>query len=189
MRRPILGAMGWKNVKTHYRIGHIVSASPNGICIGSHYVPNIIEVARDGRILKRCSNRVSEDLSRYQAEMDADAALLARLISEPDTFEASLPVYTFEDGRVVEKRCEAYGWPNVTHDGLLMYENTFSHDRAQVIEWARADVACALRVASRDVADAERQLAEARSRAEVAAKRYSDFNAAFPLAGETEVTP
>jgi len=27
------------------------------------------------------------------------------------------------------------GWPNVTHDGDLMYANTYSTDKGKVIEW------------------------------------------------------
>lgn len=30
--------MGWKNVKEHYQIGHIVCVTSKGLCIGSPYV-------------------------------------------------------------------------------------------------------------------------------------------------------
>jgi hypothetical protein len=50
-------------------------------------------------------------------------------------------VWTYQDGRIVEKQCEEYGWPNLTHDGQIMYENTYSPDRSKVIEWARKNAA------------------------------------------------
>jgi len=45
--------MGWKNVKEHYRIGHSVQVTEQGVCIGSPYVHNLIVVGLDGRFVKR----------------------------------------------------------------------------------------------------------------------------------------
>lgn len=41
--------MGWKNIKDHYRIGHIVAIyGEKGICIGSQYVHDLLMVGSDG---------------------------------------------------------------------------------------------------------------------------------------------
>lgn len=42
-----------------------------------------------------------------------------------------------EDGIVIEKQCEEVGYPNVTNDGELMYDNQFSTDINEVISWGR----------------------------------------------------
>ncbi len=137
--------MGWNNVKKHYRIGHIVQVTERGICIGSPYIPECIVIGLDGELKFAYKDRANDDLVRYQQEMDADPALLRRLVLEPDTFERALPVYTFQEAAILEKRCEAFSYPNVTHDGCLMYDNTFSHDRNIVIAWAKRDAALAIK--------------------------------------------
>lgn len=129
--------MGWKSVKEHYRISHIVHVRKEGICIGSPYVSDLIVIALDGNITKRGDHRTNEDLTRYLAEMEADLVKLKELVSCPDSFAASIAVYTYEGAEIIEKKCETLGWPNVTHDGQLMYENTFSTDRAAIVKIAK----------------------------------------------------
>lgn len=130
--------MSWKNIKEHYRIGHIVQIREGRICIGSGYVSDLITVSFDGEVaLGKLGISGNEDLQRYHAEMTADLGKLKELIDTPDTFTASLPVYTYEDGEILEKQCEALGYPNITHDGLIQYGNTFSADKAEVVEWAK----------------------------------------------------
>lgn len=130
--------MGWKNVKEHYQIGHMVSVTEEGICIGSAYIHDIIIVGLDGDIKKRYDGAFSsnKDLARYQDEMESDTNTLLKLVKEDDIFSISLPVYTYDGSNIIEKKCEKYEWPNVTHDGELMYENTFSEDKNKVIRWA-----------------------------------------------------
>ena len=131
--------MSWKNIKTHYRIGHAVQINEKGICIGSPYIHDLIVIGLDGKIIKRDDGRVNEDLARYMREFDADPAKLAELVKAPDVFERSLPVWTYDGGEVIEKFCEQYDWPNVTHDGCMMYENTFFQDKAKAIKKAIAN--------------------------------------------------
>lgn len=130
--------MSWKNIKDHYRIGHTVQIREGRICIGTGYVSDLIRVSFQGEVSwGNLGPSKNDDLARYYAEMTADLGKLRELIDSPDTFAASLPVYTYDGGKILEKQCEAYGYPNITHDGLLQYENTFSADRTEVVEWAK----------------------------------------------------
>ena len=129
--------MGWKNVKEHYRIGHTVQVSKGLICIGSAYVHNLIEIRLNGTFAKKEERYANEDLARYQKEMLADIAKLKELIDTPDVFERSIAIWTYNEGDIIEKQCETPEWPNVTHDGQMIYENTFSVDRSEVVEWAK----------------------------------------------------
>lgn len=177
--------MGWKNVKTHHGIGHYVCVTRNGICIGSGYVHDLICISetdakrdwhdevRRSRVDIGCNLTIwrptylgkGKPFDDWVAAMAADPATLRQLIDSPDTFERALPVYTYDyDGNIVEKACEEHGWPNVTHDGAMMYENTFSPDRAKVIEWAKRNLDAARESAVRRVADDERDLQQARDR-------------------------
>lgn len=134
--------MGWKNVKEHYRIGHIVRVEPSkGICIGSDYIHDLIVIGLDGTIKKCADNRVNADLIRYVDEMKADPAKLKELVESPDTFKKSLVIYTYAGGTILEKFCEEYLWPNVTHDGDMMFENCYSKNKNIVIGWALENAA------------------------------------------------
>jgi uncharacterized Zn finger protein (UPF0148 family) len=152
--------MGWKNVKEHYRIGHIVHVTEKGICIGSGYISEIIVIDKAGTIIKRYDSTVNEGLLRYQQEMDADPETLKRLIKETDTFSKSIAVYTYEGGEIIEKQCEEPGWPNVTHDGCLMYENLFSTDKMTVVQWAIENAKAAVKLKIDSILRLEKQISE-----------------------------
>ena len=161
--------MGWKNLKEHYRIGHIVCVTEKGICIGSGYVHDLIIVnPTDGSLQPNKEmgwSSSNEDLKRYRQEMQADPAKVRALIEAPDTFAASLPVYTYDyDGNIVEKRCEDYGWPNQTHDGDLMYDNTFFATRDEALEKAKREIAAAIEMNQSTVARMETDLQGQRRR-------------------------
>lgn len=138
--------MGWKNVKEHYRIGHIVQVvKDRGICIGSGYIHDIIVIGFDGVIKKSDPGRANAEISRYQTEMNADPEKLKELVLSEDHFEKSITVYTYDGGYILEKKCEKLGWPNVTHDGQVMYDNTFSVDKTKVVKWAKREAEARIR--------------------------------------------
>ena len=152
--------MGWKAIKEHYRIEHHVQVDKGRVCIGSSYCPDIIVIGPEGTVLQRYADGGNEALRRYQAEMDADPGKLKELLAAEDQFSASVPVFTYDGARIIEKRCEKPGWPNVTHDGLMMYENTFSTSRDQVVAWAKQNAAVAVRAMQRLVDEARERLAK-----------------------------
>lgn len=132
--------MGWKKVKEHYGIVHIVQVDTrkeygNAPCIliGSPYISDIIVIRMsDAALLKRFTGYSNDKLMVLQPMLDEDAknGILKRLIDEPDKFGKLLPVYCIEDHRhIVEMQCEAYGYPNVTTSGKLMYDNMFFSQR------------------------------------------------------------
>lgn len=155
--------MGWKAFKEHYRIAHDVQIVPDkGICIGSAYVHDIIVVGLDGVITRVWSPRPGDELARYQEEISADPAKAKALIEQPDTFERSITVFTYEGSEIIECACEELGWPNVTHDGRMMYENTFSADRAEVVAWAIRSARSSIEAWTDIVAQRDKETADAR---------------------------
>ena len=171
--------MGWKNVKQHYGIKHMVRVEKKGICIGSQYVHDLIVIAnRDPTWDERDSGKEStciapdlyiwrlrhlgrgEPFDGWVQRMTDDPATLRRLIDTPDTFAKSITVYTYDLGEIITCQCEELGWPNITHDGRAMYENLFSTDRAQVVAWAKKNATAGIESIKRTVADAEAQLAD-----------------------------
>lgn len=177
--------MGWKSLKEHYGIKHIVRVEPDkGICIGSGYVHDLIIVKPDGSVHPNKVmgwSKSNEDLTRYRTEMEADPAMVRKLVEALDTFSKSITVYTYDyDGNIIEKQCEETGWPNCTHDGECMYEKTFSTDRAQVVEWARENLSAAVESCRSSIADAERELTERRQRLERYMAAWTKLEAALP---------
>ena len=155
--------MGWKNVKEHYRIDHIVCVADDMLYIGSPYVHDLIVIAMDGTVIKRYQDGGNDNLRRYMREFDAAPNTLRQLIQLPDSFSDSIAVYTFAGAEITTKACELPGFPNVTHDGELMYDNTFSTDKAEVVEWAKQAAAAGARLAKLRAEEYRTKLAEAES--------------------------
>lgn len=139
--------MGWKTVKDHYDIKHIVQVDTRKeygdvpvIMIGSPYISDIIVIRiSDGKILRRYEDgRTNELLRALQPRLDEDekTGKLKELIAAPDTFHNVKPVYYIGDHMHVQQMfCEHYGWPNVTVDGKLMYENEFFSQRRAAVHY------------------------------------------------------
>ena len=153
--------MGWKNVKTHYRIEHIVEISDGLLKIGSSFVPGLIEVHPDGTVKwGKLGESENEELKRYYKEMSADKDLLKKLLNSPDVFLRELPVWFYENGELVEKKCEDYGWPNLTYDGLIMYDNVFFKTRNDAVEKAKRELASHIGFLLKEKASKENELKE-----------------------------
>ncbi|QMI49713.1 hypothetical protein [Burkholderia sp. MBR-1] len=156
--------MGWKALKEKFGIRHHVHVTSDGICIGSGYVPNLVTI-------EPCTGKVQENRTfpnflreNYPSLLDAAPEELVTLIGAGDLFAAAIPVYTYEGGDIIEKQCEEPGWPNVTHDGAMMYENTFSIDKVTVVAWAKRNANLATEHTRDQIAVVERELATLRER-------------------------
>ena len=98
------------------------------IMIGSPYISDIIVIRpSDGKILKRYTDRgVNELLQALQPKLDEDekSGKLKKLIDTKDNFGKLLPVYYIGDKKHIRLMwSEHYDYPNVTTDGMLMYDN------------------------------------------------------------------
>jgi hypothetical protein len=174
--------MGWKNVKEAYRIEHIVQVRDGKIIIGSSYVSELITVHPDGSVIWGSLGPSSnDDLARYHSEMTADRARLVSLIEAPDSFARSLPVYTFANGVITQKECEEYGWPHVTHDGQIMYDNTFHVDANRVAAWAKEMFIERIKAAGDRISEWQLEIAKAHERIASFVEQLDQLNSAYPL--------
>ena len=128
--------MGFKAIKQHYDIGYIVAIyneekyGGDCICIGSGFVHGLIAInIETGKVFYSSLVTPGEnsEIGQLAARIKADEknGVLRALIDEPDTFARNLPVFTTENWAVKAEQCEEYGWPNTTHTGRIMYENTY----------------------------------------------------------------
>jgi hypothetical protein len=127
--------MGWKTLKEHYGIRHLVQVKTHidgldgdrFIVIGTTSMYDLIVIrCSDGKIVKANTfcNNVLQD---YLNKMGRDGrAIVKELIDTEDCFNEDklMDVYVIEEyegrKRIVLKRAEKFGWPNVTTDGMLM---------------------------------------------------------------------
>lgn len=166
--------MGWKNIKAYFKIGHLVQVVDGQLLIGSVFVPDgLVYCLTTGRRVRRAS--VPTSLTLVAEAMDAAPEQLLELWQTPDSFSASIPVFTYQGSQIIEQACEEPGFPNVTHAGTMMYENTHSTNRDDVVRWALSSAQAGIRVGQRMLAQNERE------RAEIARGLHDDMAALHEL--------
>lgn len=116
--------MGWKNVKTHFKITHNVQVTSKGLCIGSGYVHDLVVINLNTGVV--CESPTFKGFLKeyYPQLLNTSPEDMIRLLESHDNFTTKIPVYTFEQGDVVIDYAEEFGYPHTTHSGNLMYENT-----------------------------------------------------------------
>lgn len=173
--------MGFKTFKNHFGIqNHIVSVVDGVLYIGSGYVSKLVGFnMQTGAVLFQ--EAFSDFLKKHYPEIlnATDEERLA-LITVQDVFEQSIPVYTTNGGQIIEKVCEQLGFPNVTHDGELMYENTHFANKKHAIEYARKDLAYRIESYTESVQEIETKLAEKKQKLVETQVMLQEFNRLYP---------
>lgn len=172
--------MGWKTLKEKFGIEHHIHVNGEAICIGSGYIPNIVSINSVTGELTENEAFSSFAREKYPALRHATPQELLSLIHAPDVFAASIPVYTYKDGEIVEEFCETVGWPNTTHNGDMMYENTYSTDKDKVVAWAKHSAALETRYLHEDIERREKELADSRTRLADAHARKAKLDEQYP---------
>lgn len=130
--------MGWKKLKDHFRIHKIVHVRNGEIRI-STIANNVIDViAIDAAGTPRIESPAwcSTEFEAIFNQLESNPALVKELVLAPDSFSESETVFTYRNGQILEKHCEKFGWPNVTHDGCLMYVHRYAKDIPTLVRWA-----------------------------------------------------
>lgn len=177
--------MGWKSIKEAFGIErHIVCVTEKGICIGSGYVHDLVTIdMQTGQV--RESHSFKDFLGRtYPALAKAAPAEVLALIQAKDSFSASIPVFTYEGAVISERLCEKPGWPNATHCGELMYENTFHTDKQVVIGWAKKSARLRVRNAAECITRLREQLRDAERELTMARGAVVLLNSGYPGVGD-----
>ena len=154
--------MGWKTLKEKFGIMHIVQVAHNQICIGSAYVHNLATIDLQTGKLEENSTFKGFLSREYPLLLKATPEEIRNLLTIPDTFTRSIAVYTYDGSKIIEKWCETPGWPNITHDGSVMYDNTFSTDKALVVAWAKRSASLHIRQTRARIQDVDDDLKKLR---------------------------
>lgn len=111
-----------------------IHQSRGKICIGSHMCNDLLtldiktnnvkyalDTFGDGR--KALGNETLEFIwDKFYELIGTDE--LKDIIEGCDEIEKKLPLFYYEDGAIIETHTDEYGYGNVTHDGVLIYENS-----------------------------------------------------------------
>lgn len=181
--------MGWKTFKDHYKITHIVHVSEGKILLGSPYSSELVAICMStGEITE--SSVHSNFMARAYPEVAA-ASNQERLdiISQPDSFGPSVAIYTFDEPNILEKMSEETQWPGVTHDGCIIYENTFSTDKTQVIAWAKRDAAIGVLWANKRLNQLQKELEQQHAKLAEANGTVKQLEDLYPDHGTKENAP
>ncbi len=64
-----------------------------------------------------------------------ESGAIKDIISGDDVLNNPLPVFTVDEGRLIETFTDEYGWPNVTIDGTMMHENDYFKTKEEALKY------------------------------------------------------
>lgn len=115
--------MGWKAFKDYFEVRHLVHIKGDSLCIGSESIDDLVQISlKTGQITLETGEFPGFLIHTYPAILAAAPGDILKLLRQEDRFKNSQPVFVVSDdySDIRESQCESMGWPNVTHDGLLM---------------------------------------------------------------------
>ena len=80
------------------------------------------------------------------------------IINGHDEIENPLPVFSCENGEVIESHTDKYGWPNTTYDGKCMYANEWFKTVKEAVEYAIRDAESGVKFSKEMVVETEEKL-------------------------------
>jgi hypothetical protein len=163
--------------------GYAVSNHREYIAVGSPLCHDLISVNKETLKLKyaldtwREGRKSLEGKSNEEGEnellfiWDKLAELIAsgeiqNIINGKDEIENPLPVFSVEDGKIVESITDEYGWPNTDDNGICMYENTHFPAKEQAIKYGLSEYKAGLSMILDNVKEKEKELSKAKERVE-----------------------
>lgn len=134
--------MGWKTVKDHYKIEHTVHIDKDKdgvkrLMIGSSLCHDLFSFSLEtGEFVRGALGGIAEAKHRGmlwgdQIAADAKSGKLLELIDAADKFGKTVPAWTSDGSKIIEKRAEKLKWPECCTDGQMIYENTHFKTREQ----------------------------------------------------------
>ena len=118
------------------------------IAVGSAYVHKLINIEKKTLKLRYALDTFNEGRKSLTGKDDnelldiydrlqelIDSGEINEIINGNDEIKNPLPVWTIEEGKLIETYTSAYGYPNTTYDGKLMYDNTYFKTKEGAIEY------------------------------------------------------
>lgn len=129
--------MGWKSFKEHFKIEHTVHIKEDFLLIGSAYVSDLVSISlKTGQITNNNPYVGGQGFlqEHYPEILKTNPKDILALLKKEDVFRNKIAIYYGKDGEIIETYCEEIGWPNVTYDGQVMYDNTHFTERSEAVK-------------------------------------------------------
>jgi hypothetical protein len=161
--------------------GYAVSNNRDYIAVGSPLCHDLISVNKKTLKVKyaldtfREGRKCLEGKSNSKGENELlfiwdklheliDSGQIQDIINGKDEIDNPLPVFTVEDGKLIESVTDKYGWPNTDDDGICMYENTHFPTAKQAIEYGISEYKAGKENTIRRIEELENDLSKVKQR-------------------------
>lgn len=154
--------------------GYIVSNHDDYIAIGSPLCHDLIKIIKG---TFKMTYALSINYGDHRSELLNKPQLLAiwdklkeiiasgeinDIINGNDELDNHLPVYTIEDGVLICTTTDAYGWPNTTVEGHLMYNNTYFKTVQGALKYGIRDEKAYIKLVKERIERLKKELFEAK---------------------------
>jgi hypothetical protein len=163
--------------------GYSVSNNRDYIAVGSPMCHDLISVNKDTLQVKyaldtfREGRKCFEETSRQSEKTELlfiwdklheliENEQMKDIINGKDEIDNPLPVFTVENGQLVESCTDKYGWPNTDDNGICMYENTHFSTKEEAIKYGIEDAIAGQNIYNRRIKDLEEDLSKAKAEVE-----------------------
>lgn len=103
-----------------------------------------------------------------------DTGQIHEIITGIDEIVNPLPVFTSENGKLIETFTDHYGWPNTTIEGFIMYDNAYFPTRRQAIDYGITEYGLAVESINIQICEKQKELGKVKERLEEY-KRYIEY--------------
>lgn len=152
--------MGWKTLKQHFNIQHYLYMEQDGLAIDLGLIKGAAIINTSTGQIQQSKVAPNFLQKHYPQMLEATPTQILELLNAVDTFDQNVTIYTYKGAEIIETCCEIPEWPNLTHDGFVIYENTHSTNKAEVIRWAKRNAKCALENIIDRIQETELKLAQ-----------------------------
>lgn len=156
--------------------GYSVSNNDKYIAVGSPMCHDLISVNKETLQVKYALDTFREGRKSIKSEelgfiLDKLHELVENgqihdIINGKDEIENPLPVFTVDDGKLIESVTDKYGWPNTDDNGICMYENTHFPTAKQAIEYGISKYKAGEENTLRRIKELEEDLSKVKERLE-----------------------
>lgn len=160
---------------------YIVHHTELQICVGSHLCHELLNVEKATMKVKYQLDTFHEGRKSLKNEKLLEIwdklhelienGQLNEIMDGKDELENPLPVFSVENGEIIESLTDAYGYPNVTDDGILMYDNTHFSTEKQALEYAVEEYSAGVEFLQRRLKEIEQDLTNMKNKLAME-KRY-----------------
>jgi len=162
------------------------------ICVGSPLCSDLIHVYKDTFVLVYALDTWKEGRDSLVRKGEKNNELLfiwdtladlirsgeiRDIIQGNDTIENPIPVFTVERGNLVEEVTDTFGYPNITHAGNMMYDNTHFKTKEEAIRYGISEETYGLKWAREKVEELDNKKLEAEARCITHEKKISELEA------------